>query len=103
MPNVHDIILGKLILVVTLSATLAKQAVFLQASGYLHLHFELTWEKLDAKFALEQQKAEQKLAIVEVYTLRERKKSLTRIVALKFAAVIPVAPRNKVGENELLS
>ncbi|MCJ1424467.1 hypothetical protein MMC29_002355 [Sticta canariensis] len=58
-----------------------------------------TREQLDAKFALEQRKAEAEVAAIEAKTRREDEESRARTAAIQSAAVVAV-PRTQVDEEE---
>ena len=58
-----------------------------------------TREQLDAKFALDQRKAEAEPAAIEARTRREDEESQARIAAIQSAAVVAV-PRTQADEEE---
>lgn len=98
--NAQDSTPAGLIATPTPSTTPAGPAAPPRAPGYLPPHLGLTQEQLNAKFALEQRRAEADLAAVEARIIRENKESRARIAAIQAGAVIPAAPRNRVDEEE---
>lgn len=71
-----------------------------QALDNLPPHLGLTREQLDARFALEQRRAEADLAAVEARTIRENEESRARIAAIQAGVVTAAALRNRVDEEE---
>ena len=66
------------------------------------LVLDFTREQLDAKFALDQRKAEAELAAIEARIRREDEESQARVAAIQSAAVVAV-PQTQADKKEPIS